>query len=199
MIVVFLHATVEDLVRSELPERTKFTFSSGADIDKALRKAGFNPEPLKEIYPPLNMMARRRIAIVHHADLPPDAENVKAWDAADVWCLIQWNLAVIAFLYQLLSVVIEPADLFRRRYAAAKQAMHEHVAFGNMIRDLPNALRTATATSDTTEANNLLTAMQDKLTAVQKLVSFKEEAQPADGLTTPDCRSQAEGEEDHSD
>jgi hypothetical protein len=50
MIVVFLHATVEDLVRSQVRPNTKFTFSSGPDIDKALRKAGFNPNPLKGLY-----------------------------------------------------------------------------------------------------------------------------------------------------
>jgi hypothetical protein len=68
MIVVFLHATVEDLVRSQLRPKTKFTFSHSNDIDKALRKAGFDPGPLEGLYPPLNMMARRRIAIVHQAD-----------------------------------------------------------------------------------------------------------------------------------
>jgi hypothetical protein len=173
MIVVFLHATTEDLVRSQLQPSAKFTFSSGNDIDKALRKAGFDPDPLKALYPPLTMMARRRIAIVHQADLRDDAEDVQAWDAADLWSLLQWNLAVIAFLYRLLSVVTEPHELFTTRYEAALQAMSEHVAFGNMIIALPGALRTATTTLDGTEASKVLGAMQEKLTVIQKLIKFQ--------------------------
>ena len=42
LIVVFLHATVEYLVRSQLPAKRQFSFQSGTDIDKALRRAGFD-------------------------------------------------------------------------------------------------------------------------------------------------------------
>jgi hypothetical protein len=52
-IVVFLHATAEDLVRSQLPGNTTFSFGSGRDIDKAFKRAGFDSSPLKPLYPPL--------------------------------------------------------------------------------------------------------------------------------------------------
>jgi len=44
LIVVFLHAAVEDLIRSQLP---KFSFQSGPDIDKALKHAGLDSSSLK--------------------------------------------------------------------------------------------------------------------------------------------------------
>jgi hypothetical protein len=34
LVIVFLHATVEDLVRSQLPGNKKFSFQSGPDIDR---------------------------------------------------------------------------------------------------------------------------------------------------------------------
>jgi hypothetical protein len=46
-IVVFLQATVEDLVRIQLPNTKKFSFQSGAEIDKALKHAGFDSSSLK--------------------------------------------------------------------------------------------------------------------------------------------------------
>jgi hypothetical protein len=162
MIVVFLHATVEDLVRSHLPPRTRFTFSSGNDIDKALRKAGFDPTPVQALYKPLTVMARRRVVIVHQADLLNDAQDVQPWSVVDLWSLTQWNLTVIAFLYRMLSVVVEPHELFTKRYEAALRAMTENVAYGNMVIALPDALREAVATRNTEEANKVLQSMQDR-------------------------------------
>jgi hypothetical protein len=46
-IVVFLQATVEDLVRIQLTNNKKFSFQSGAEIDKALKHAGFDSSSLK--------------------------------------------------------------------------------------------------------------------------------------------------------
>ena len=67
LIVVFLHATVEDLVRSQLPGNKNFSYQSGPDIDKALKRAGFDPSSLKPLYRPLTAMAKRRNRIVHEA------------------------------------------------------------------------------------------------------------------------------------
>jgi hypothetical protein len=69
LIVVFLHAAVEDLVRSQLPDNKSFSFQSGRDIDKAIHRAGFDSSSLKPLYPPLTAMAKRRNRIVHEADL----------------------------------------------------------------------------------------------------------------------------------
>jgi hypothetical protein len=74
----------------------------------------------------------------------------------------------------LLSVVIEPHELFTKRYEAALKAMHEHVAYGNMILALPDALRTATASLDGTGASKALEAMQEKLSTIQKLIKFQD-------------------------
>src|ERR1700676_4865149 len=61
-IVVFLHATFEDVLRSQSRQgNKKLTVYSGADIDKALRKCGLNPAPFKPLYPPLGQMSKRQI------------------------------------------------------------------------------------------------------------------------------------------
>jgi len=53
-IVVFLHASFEDVLRSHLPRQNKkLTFTSGGDLDKALTLSGIDPKPFKELFPPL--------------------------------------------------------------------------------------------------------------------------------------------------
>src|ERR1700676_3786761 len=60
-IVVFLHATFEDAVRSQVRQNNKkLVVYSGADIDRALRKSGLNSAPFKPLYPPLIQMSKRR-------------------------------------------------------------------------------------------------------------------------------------------
>jgi hypothetical protein len=140
LIVVFLHATVEDLVRSQLPPKRQFSFQSGTDIDKALRLAGFNSSSLKPLYPPLTAMAKKRNRIVHEADLASSSSSstiAEAWGVADLWQLIQWNLAVIAFYYQMLIVLTEPRQVFIERYNDARKAMDENVKFGNQLVSFP--------------------------------------------------------------
>lgn len=86
LIVVFLHAAVEDLVRSQLPGNKNFSFQSGPDIDKAINHAGFDSSSLKPLYRPLTAMAKRRNRIVHKADLTSDSIMVvEPWGVADVW------------------------------------------------------------------------------------------------------------------
>ena len=82
-IVVFLHATVEDLVRTQLPHNRSFSFQSGTDIDKALKHAGFDSSSLRPFYRPLTAMARRRNRIVHEADLASLTSTVvEPWSIA---------------------------------------------------------------------------------------------------------------------
>jgi hypothetical protein len=138
LIVVFLHAAVEDLVRSQLPAKKSFSFQSGADIDKALRQASFDPRPLNALYPPLTAMAKRRNRIVHEADLSSKSGTiVEPWSIADLWQLTQWNLAVVAFYYQIFIVLTGPHQGIEERYKNARKAMDTNVKFANQLMNFP--------------------------------------------------------------
>jgi hypothetical protein len=102
-VIVFLHATFEDVLRCQGPHSNKsYSFYSGADIDKALKRGGLDTRPFNHLYPPLTQMAKRRNRIVHHADLSDDGAVLAAWSVVDHWQLILWNLAVLAFYYEML-------------------------------------------------------------------------------------------------
>jgi len=138
LIVVFLHATVEDLVRSQRPGNKKFSFQSGTDIDKALKHAGFDPSSLKPLYRPLTAMAKRRNRIVHEADLASNSSTVvEPWGMSDTWQILQWNLAVLAFYYQMLIVLTEPHPVFVERYDNARKAMDENIKFAMQLMNFP--------------------------------------------------------------
>jgi hypothetical protein len=98
MIVVFLHAATEDLIRSFLPRKPKFQFSSANDIFNALKRAGHDSSRLQEIKRPLDELAKRRIRIVHYGDLKENAVEVEKWAITDIWLLIQSNISVIVFV-----------------------------------------------------------------------------------------------------
>src|SRR5437867_1485023 len=69
-IVVFLHATFEDVLRSRSgPKGKKLNFYSGADLDRFLQQWRLDPTPFKSLYKTLTQMAKRRNRIVHAADL----------------------------------------------------------------------------------------------------------------------------------
>jgi hypothetical protein len=60
-IVVFLHATFEDAVRSQIPREkpnNPWNFSAKADLDKALKRAEIDASPFKNLYPPLMQLAK---------------------------------------------------------------------------------------------------------------------------------------------
>jgi hypothetical protein len=99
-IIVFLHATFEDAVRSHIPKRGhSMSLYSRADLDKALKSIGIDATPFRSLYPPLTQMAKRRKRIVHEADLL--SGDTYRWSMVDDWQLIMWLLAVPAFYYQL--------------------------------------------------------------------------------------------------
>jgi hypothetical protein len=138
LIVVFLHATVEDLVRSQLPGNKKFSFQSGSDIDKAIRHAGFDASSLEPLYGPLTAMAKRRNRIVHEADLASHSSTVvEPWSKSDTSHILQWNLAVLAFYYQMLIVLTEPHPVFVEKYDNARKAMDESIMFANQLMNFP--------------------------------------------------------------
>ena len=138
LIVVFLHATVEDLVRSQLPANSQFSFQSGADIDQAIKRAGCDPKALKPLYRPLTAMAKRRNRIVHEADLASHSSTVvEPWSVADTWQILQWNLAVLAFYYQMLIVLTEPHQVFVDKYDSTRKAMAEHIKFAHHLMNFP--------------------------------------------------------------
>ena len=138
LIVVFLHASVEDLVRSQLTGKRLFSFQSGSDIDKALKSAGFDPSPLRPLYRPLTAMTKRRNRIVHDADLASKSSTiVEPWSVADLWQILHWNLAVLAFYYQMLIVLTEPHHVFIEKYNNARKAMDESIKFAHQLMSFP--------------------------------------------------------------
>jgi hypothetical protein len=138
LLVVFLHASVEDLVRSQLTGQKRFSFQSGTDIDNTLRRAGFDPSPLKILYRPLTAMAKRRNRIVHGADLVSQSSTeVEPWGVADLWQVLHWNLAVLAFYYQMLIVLTGPHEVFLERYDDARTAMDESIKFAHQLMSFP--------------------------------------------------------------
>jgi hypothetical protein len=133
LIVVFLHATFEVLLRSKT-HRPKKSFYSRADFDKALKQAGIDAKPFKSLYPPLTQMAKRRKRIVHDADLPDSDEAVlEAWNVVDYWQLLMWNLAVVAFYYQMLISTNEANEAELAKYRDVREAMTSHISFGNQL------------------------------------------------------------------
>jgi hypothetical protein len=158
-IVVFLHATVEDLIRTQIPKNEKFTFQGRGDIEKAMKKIGRSAAPLRRLYNPLTQLARRRTRIVHYGDMPSNSsEPTPDWGIEDVWCLLQWTLAVNAFAYLLLEILTEPNEVFSAKYHAMFKAMDDHVAFGNLLAKFPKG--------DITAQQETLQKMSDQLTLI---------------------------------
>jgi len=138
-IVVFMHATFEDVLNSTAHQNNKkIAFYSGADIDKALRRAGLDPTPFKPLYRPLSQMAKRRKRIVHEADLPKRSDSApEPWGVADHWQLIMW-LTVILTFHSRLCVSLDPADQIEQvRYSKLKEAMDGIVHFGKQLLGFP--------------------------------------------------------------
>jgi hypothetical protein len=134
-IVVFLHATFEDLLRSHVPKPDKkVTIYSGVDIDKVLRRSGIDAGPFRALYPPLAQLAKRRKRIVHEADLSnlTDTET-QAWGVVDDWQLALWLMAVPAFYYQLRMSVGVASATDTIRYERLRRAMVSHGDVANQF------------------------------------------------------------------
>jgi hypothetical protein len=133
-VIVFLHATFEDALRCQGPHSNKtYSFYSGVDIDKALKRAGLDTKPFSHLYPPLTQMAKRRNRIVHNADLSDDGTVLDAWNVVDHWQLILWNLAVLAFYYEVLVVTQTANAVQSKRHEQTGKAISAHIAFGNQL------------------------------------------------------------------
>jgi hypothetical protein len=135
-IVVFLHATFEDALRSHIPKPGRsLSFYSRTDLDKALKSSGIDAMPFRSLYPTLTQMAKRRKRIVHEADLlRGDAHE---WSMVDDWQLIMWLLAVPAFYYQLRISVGVANPVERAMYKNLRTAMEGHVAYGKQLVTVP--------------------------------------------------------------
>jgi hypothetical protein len=131
-IVVFLHATFEDALRSHIPKPGRsLSFYSRTDLDKALKYSGLNCTPFRSLYPPLIEMARRRKRIVHEADLLGDDST--EWSMVDDWQLIMWLLSVPAFYYQLRISLGIANTVERVMHEKILTAMEGHVAYGKAL------------------------------------------------------------------
>jgi hypothetical protein len=139
-IVVFLHATFEDLFRNHLQNPNKnFPFYSKTDFDKAFKKSNIDPKPFTYLYPPLTQMAKRRKLIVHEADLINRSDTqVNPWNFVDEWQLIMWLIAVPAFAYQL-RISRKTASINEiNTYENLKKAIRTHTELGNQLLSLTN-------------------------------------------------------------
>jgi hypothetical protein len=135
-IVVFLHATFEVVLRSQVPKpNRRLSFYSRADLEKALKLSGIDAEPFRPLFPPLTQMAKRRKRIVHDADLSHGV--VHTWTVADDWQLTMWMLAVPAFYYRLRMSLQAASAVERAMHERLRTAMASHVNFGKQLLALP--------------------------------------------------------------
>jgi hypothetical protein len=166
MIVVFLHSATEDFVRSFLPKKSKFQFSSANDIFGALKRAGYDPAHLEEIKKPLDELAKRRIRIVHYGDMKENAVEIEQWSITDIWLIMQWNISVIVFVHLFLPIVSTTDFDSRRKYRAARNALDRNAEFGHSLIDFPKDLKDAVGAKDNSKVQSILSALSDKLTAI---------------------------------
>lgn len=141
-IVVFLHATFEVVLRSHLrkPDE-RLCFYSRADLDKALRRSNIDATPFKPLYNPLTQMAKRRLRIVHDADLSKRTDAVpEGWGVVDDWQLPMWLMAVPAFYYQMRVSVGVASIVERAAISKIRKAMSIHVDFGKQLVAFPKIL-----------------------------------------------------------
>jgi len=101
-VVVFLHASLEDFVRSHLRKPNKaISFTSNSDIARALTRIKVRPGLFTDLCPPLTQLTKRRHQIVHRADIDYiQGEKPNDWDISDEWQLIHWHLAVVVFYHR---------------------------------------------------------------------------------------------------
>lgn len=136
-IVVFLHATFEVLLKSQLRRPKKAKSYSGNDIDKTLQQVGIDPTPFKYLYRPLTGLAKKRHQIVHEADFVKSTDVVaNQWGIVESWLLVMWQLAVLTFYYQLRISTKMATEVERAKYNDSRQALdnwsdigHQFIAF----------------------------------------------------------------------
>jgi hypothetical protein len=139
-VVVFLHATIEDFVRSQsLKPNKRFAFYSVSDIKRALHRLEVDPALFTDLFPPLTQMAERRNRIVHHADLHDIlSQEINPWGIADQWQLIHWHLAVSAFHYRLRRAT-GPTNLVEDRASQnVESALLQNIAFARALMAFPS-------------------------------------------------------------
>ena len=138
-VVVFLHATFEDIIRSQFPNpNKKFTFYSNSDITRALVHINLDPALFSSLFPPLTQMAKRRNRIVHYADLPEgNIELIKPWDFVDEWQMIQWNITVVTFFYRLLKATGPINVVEQRMLENNENALVQNVELARAFLEFP--------------------------------------------------------------
>lgn len=140
-VVVFLHASFEDLVRSQFSnQRGKWSFNAGPDLANALRRLNVSdPTGFNDLFPPLVQMAKRRIKIVHFADLPQgQSDGTNSWNVADDWQLVQWHLAVAAFFYRLRKAKgVRISGVEDRAARGVESSLSKNVEFARALLDFP--------------------------------------------------------------
>jgi len=193
LIVVFLHATFEVVLRSHLRKpNTSLSFYSRADLDRALKLSAIDAKPFRALYPPLVQMAKRRNRIVHEADLPKRTDTVsEAWGVVDDWQLVMWLLAVGAFYFQMRMALGAASVVERTMYEKHRQAMAGHVDYAKQLLALaaepPEGQRAALERISTSLRGITATLEFDD---DEILEMWRKTKAPDDGTTEEEARAQ---------
>jgi hypothetical protein len=134
-LIVFLHAAIEDFVRSHLRKpNKKVSFTSHSDIKLALTRIKADPALFTDLFPPLTQMTKRRHQIVHRADLSDGQnESANSWQIVDDWQLIHWHLAVSAF-YRRIRRATGPTNMVEERASQnVEKALVQNLEFGRAL------------------------------------------------------------------
>jgi hypothetical protein len=135
LVAVFLHTALEDFVRSHFSRPNKnMGFYSASDFETTLRRLNIDPALFTDLFPPLIQLARRRVQIVHRADLD-DVQSDKAnpWVVSDEWQLIHWNLAAIAFYYRIRKATGPTGMVENRASQNVENALVQNVEFARAL------------------------------------------------------------------
>lgn len=165
--VVFLHATFEGSLETLNPKPVKSGIYSRADLDKALRRVGLDPIPFRTLYPPLTQMAKRRKRIVHEGDMLPTGV-VEDIGFTDMWVFGMWNMAVVAFHYQLLFAKENKEhtrQLWSQQYESVKEAMMQYTEFGKVMGRLDASKGLDGARATLADAASALDRVRDLITS----------------------------------
>jgi hypothetical protein len=138
-VVVFLHASIEDFVRSHLRKPNKtISFTSNSDIMLALKRIKVLPDLFTDLFPPLTQLTKRRHQIVRRADMH-DTQNAGAnpWDITDEWQLIHWHLAVVAFYYRVRKGTGLTGTVEDRAHRNIETALVKNIEFAHELIAFP--------------------------------------------------------------
>jgi len=129
--VVFMHATLEDLVRTvgrglapSLMEWDRASLGSSQVLRRCLVALKLDPKPFEFLFPGLDSLFNRRHDIVHNADLPKDRDEApKTWSTGDNVLLVFWLIHVLTFFHQLWAALYPEDSTYRSQLESYTKAV----------------------------------------------------------------------------